>query len=150
MLIDLATLLTGLHDHSVAETADGHPLPVASLRRLCCDAVLVPVVLDGAGAVVDVGRERRTATRDQRRALRAMYTTCGHPGCEVRFDACQIHHVTPWEHGGSTDLANLLPLCSRHHHLVHEGGWQLTLQPDRTITLTRPDSTRHHEGSTVT
>jgi hypothetical protein len=68
----------------------------------------------------------------------------------VGFEHCQIHHVTAWERGGSTNLANLLPLCSRHHHLVHEGGWQLTLQPDRTITLTRPDGTVHHNGSTVT
>jgi hypothetical protein len=41
------------------------------------------------------------------------------------------------------------PLCSSHHHLVHEGGWTLTLTPDRTITLTRPDGTIHHHGTTT-
>ena len=44
---------------------------------------------------------------------------------------------------------NLLPLCTRHHHDVHEGGWHLTLHPDRTITLHRPDGTLHYEGSTI-
>jgi hypothetical protein len=39
---------------------------------------------------------------------------------------------------GSTDVDNLVPLCSRHHHLVHEGGWQLVLEPDRTLTVIRP------------
>ena len=78
-----------------------------------------------------------------------MYRTCGHPGCTVRFADCEIHHVIDWDHHGPTDLANLLPLCTRHHHLVHEGGWRLTLHPDRTITLHRPDGTLYFEGSTV-
>ena len=46
-------------------------------------------------------------------------------------------------------MDNLVPLCSVHHHLVHEGGWTLTLHPDRSIELRRPDGTVHHEGSTV-
>jgi hypothetical protein len=77
-----------------------------------------------------------------------MYRTCAHPHCDVAFDHCQIHHVTPWEQLGLTDLENLLPLCSKHHHLVHEGRWQLTLQPDRTITLQRPDGTHYYTGRT--
>ena len=36
---------------------------------------------------------------------------------------------------------NLLPLCEAHHHLVHEGGWTLTMTPDRVVTWTRPDGT---------
>ena len=68
-----------------------------------------------------------------------MYRTCAHPHCTTPFDRCEIHHVTAWDALGPTDLANLLPLCSFHHHCVHEGGWTLTLDPDRTITLTRPD-----------
>jgi hypothetical protein len=41
-------------------------------------------------------------------------------------------------------------MCERHHHHVHEGGWTLTLKPDRTITLRRPDGTLHHEAPTTT
>jgi hypothetical protein len=41
------------------------------------------------------------------------------------------------------------PLCAIHHHQVHEGGWTLTLQPDRTITLTRPDGTLHYNGPSI-
>lgn len=53
VLIDLDTLLHGLHDQTVGETADGHPLPVASLRRMCCDAVVKPrcACRRGRGAV---------------------------------------------------------------------------------------------------
>ena len=92
---------------------------------------------------------RRTANRAQRRALRAMHRTCAHPECTVTFEACRIHHVTPWlRPRGDTDISNLLPLCETHHHSVHEGGWGLTITPDRTATWTRPDGTHHHTGPT--
>ena len=149
VLIDLDTLRDGLHDRSVCETSTGQEVPVATIRRLCCDADIVPVVLDGDGVALDVGRAKRVATREQRRALRAMHRTCAHPGCTVGFDDCDIHHVNPWTPTGLTDLDNLLPLCSRHHHLVHEGGWTLTLRPDRTTVWCRPDGSIHYDGSTV-
>jgi hypothetical protein len=149
VLIDVDTLRTGLRHHGVSETAGGNPLPPATVRRLGCEAGVIPIVLGANGEVLDVGREQRLATRAQRRALRAMYRTCAFPCCRVGFDACRIHHVWWWERNGPTDLANLIPLCSEHHHLVHEGGWALTLRPDRTITLLRPDGTLHFAGSTV-
>lgn len=131
------------------ETADGTMFPPSTVRRLCCQAEVFPVVLDGNGEPLDIGRERRLANRAQRRALRAMYRTCAHPSCTVEFDHCEIHHVIAWELGGPTDLYNLLPLCSRHHHLVHEGGWHLRLGAHRVITLTRPDGTVGFTGSTI-
>jgi hypothetical protein len=139
VLIDYTTLLDGLHDASMCETSGGQPLPVATVRRLCCDAEIISVVLGGDGEVLDVGRQVRTATRAQRLALRAMYRTCAHPQCDVRFDDCRIHHVTFWFHGGGTDLVNLVPICERHHHLVHEGGWTLVLHADRRTTWRGPD-----------
>jgi hypothetical protein len=149
VLIDWETLRTGLHEHSLCETSDGTMLPPSTVRRLCCEAEVFPAVLDGEGDVVDLGRSQRLANRAQRRALRAMYRTCGFPGCDVTFDQCEIHHVDWWERFGRTDLCNLLPLCSRHHHLVHDGGWTLRLGPQRVITVTRPDGVVHFTGSTV-
>ncbi|HQZ36850.1 MAG TPA: HNH endonuclease signature motif containing protein, partial [Ilumatobacteraceae bacterium] len=61
----------------------------------------------------------------------------------------KIHHVHWWRRGGCTDLDNLLPLCSKHHHLVHEGGWALALQPDRTLIITLPDGTVMSTGPPV-
>jgi hypothetical protein len=69
-----------------------------------------------------------------------MYRTCAAPECDVPFHRCEIHHIHWFEHGGPTDLSNLIPLCSRHHHLVHELGWHLHLAPDRTLTITAPSS----------
>jgi hypothetical protein len=79
-----------------------------------------------------------------------MYRTCGHPECTVAFSACTAHHVKWWwKHNGPTDIDNLIPLCEQHHHLVHEGGWILTMTPDRVTTWTRPDGTVHWSGPTT-
>jgi len=150
LLTDSRTMHHGPHEDTVCETGDGQPLPVETVRRLGCDAAITPITLDDDAVPLTMGRTRRLATPEHRRALRAMYRSCGFPGCQVRFEDCRIHHVTWWEHLGTTNLDNLLPLCERHHHHVHEGGWTLTLKPDRTITLRRPDGTLHHEGPTTT
>jgi hypothetical protein len=150
VLIDRDTLTTGLHDHSVCETGQGEALPPEVVRRLACDAEIIPIVLNGDGVVLDEGRARRSASREQRFALRAMHRSCAFPECTVGFDYCDIHHVTPWQQGGRSDLDNLVPLCSRHHHHVHEGGWTLTLWPDRHIDLLRPDGTPHTPGDATT
>ena len=78
-----------------------------------------------------------------------MHRTCAHPGCTVGFDDCRIHHVRFWRLGGPTDLVNLLPLCEEHHHLVHEGGWTVSLDDHRCATWTRPDGVVHHVGPTI-
>ncbi len=132
-----------LHAHSICETGDGIPVPPESVRRALCNGFITPVILGTDGVPINVGRTHRTATRAQRRALRAIYRHCAHHGCDVPFDRCEIHHIDWFEHGGTTDLHNLLPLCSRHHHLVHEGGWTIHLAPDRTLTITRPDGQHH-------
>ena len=118
---------------------------------MACEADVIPIVLDGDGRALDVGRGARLATEAQRQALRAMHRTCIAPNCEVPFDDCRIHHIVPWEQGGATDLSNLAPLCEsvKHHHQVHEGGWTLTMTPDRVATWFRPDGTVHQTGSTV-
>ena len=52
--IDYDTMLNGLHEHSVCETADGIPLPPETVRRLACEAAIVPIVLNGAGEVLEL------------------------------------------------------------------------------------------------
>jgi hypothetical protein len=151
VLIDLATMQNGLHANSVCELADGTPLPVSVVRQMACEAEIIPVVLGGDGRALDIGRAARLATEAQRQALRGMHRTCIHPDCQVPFDECRIHHIVPWDKGGRTDLSNLAPLCEsrKHHHDVHEGGWTLTMTPDRTATWTRPDGTTYWTGSTI-
>ncbi len=149
LLCDLETMRSGVHANTVCETEDGTPLPVDVVRRMACEAEIIPVVLNGRGEALAVGRAQRLATQPQCMALRAMHRTCIGPNCTVPFQDCQRHHVLPWEKGGFTDLANMGPLCSEHHHMVHEGGWKLTMTSDRVATWTRPDGTVYWTGSTI-
>ena len=143
VVVDATTLGVGRRDDSVAETGDGRPLSDEAVARLCCDAVVRRVLLDERGVPVDVGRRFRTATSAQWSALRALYTTCAWFGCDRPLRHCQAHHIRSWQHGGPTDLANLVPLCSHHHHLVHEGRWRIELGPDRALRIVRPDGRLH-------
>lgn len=100
---------------------------------------IISVVLNGTDVPLDIGRTQRLASAGQRRALEAAHTTCAMPDCEGSFHHCQIHHIEYWENGGATDLNNTVPLCSRHHHAAHEGGWTLQLDPkSRILTATAP------------
>ncbi len=136
--VDLDQLTGTSDDAKVITTQHGVELPVETVRRLACDADIVPVVLNGQGVPIDVGRAKRLATVHQRRALGAFYDSCAISECQVKFAHCEPHHIEYWENGGNTDMDNLVPLCSRHHHAVHEGGWKLRLDPDtRELTIHR-------------
>lgn len=41
--------------------------------------------------------------------------------------------------GGETSLSNSMLGCGRHHHLIHQPGWQVKLLPDATVEVTTPD-----------
>lgn len=146
IVTDARTAAEGRHDHTICELADGTPIPVATMQRFLCDAVLRAVFVEPDGSVRKMA-EMRTPNRQQRRALAAIYATCAHPDCTVPVTECKAHHIVWYSNQGPTLLDNLLPVCERHHHLLHEGGWSVTMTPDRTVTWTKPDGTiwrTHH------
>jgi hypothetical protein len=147
VLIDYQTLVDGRHDGTVCEYSDGTTIPPEAARRHACEANIIPVVLGGDSRPLDVGRARRLATPAQRTALRSMYRTCAIDGCDRHFDRCHMHHIAEWDDLGLTDIDNLVPVCSFHHHRVHEGRWQLQLDPStRQLTVTLPDGSMHSQA----
>ena len=142
VVCDFDTLFAGLHDRSILETAGGTAIHLETARRLWCDGEITSAItIDGKVESLISGDE--LANRALRRALRSMYRTCVHPGCAVVFDRCHIHHVRFRHLGGKTELPNLVPVCYRHHHLVHEGRWRLSIDADRTLHWYEPDGTLH-------
>ena len=139
ILIDAETLLHGEHPQTVIDCGLPIDLPVETLRRWACVAEVCPIIVGADGVSLYMGRDSRIANREQRRALRAMYRGCAIPGCRVAFDYCDIHHLRWYRNLGKTDIDNLLPICTKHHHLVHEGGWNLALDTRRNLTITYPD-----------
>jgi len=146
VVIDAETLLSGhAHEGTVCDIGLGRfGLPVETIRRWACIGTVTPVVVAADGVRIMLGRETRVANRHQRRALRVLYRSCAM--CDVPFDHCQMHHVSWYSLNGLSDIDNLVPLCNKHHHLVHEGGWQLHLAPDRTLTITQPGGTTCTNG----
>ena len=98
--------------------------PIETVRRLCCDGSIVPIIESDTGEPLSVGRKVRTITTSIRRALWARDKGCRFPGCtHTRF--VDAHHIKHWAHGGETNVQNLVLLCSTHHKLVHEGGYSI-------------------------
>jgi hypothetical protein len=116
----------------------GPAVPAESVRRLTCDASVVPVLETEEGEVLDVGRKTRTIPAAIRRALNLRDPGCCFPGCTHRryLDA---HHVKHWIDGGETKLSNLLSLCRTHHRLVHEGGITISVRDEGGWRFVRPD-----------
>lgn len=92
-------------------------------RRLACTAGIIPAVLGGAGQVLDLGRTQRLFNKAQRRALRLRDRHCRAEGCTIPAAWTEAHHLIPWSHGGASDLANAISLCSHHHHRIHDRGY---------------------------
>ncbi len=111
---DVATPLDG-----IGVAADGTPLPLSTIRRLACDAGVVIVAEDEHGTPLSVGRKHRTVTGGLKRALARRDPHCQFPGCPNSV-FLEAHHIKHWTDGGTTDLVNLVNLCTHHHDLLHE------------------------------
>lgn len=129
-----------------ASFADGTPIPGPLLEYLSCNPTLTRIIQEPAGAVLDVGRAHRFFTPTQRTALWARDRGCRFPGCTAPWT--HAHHITAWQQGGPTNLANGLLLCGHHHRAIHDGHWTITTGPDganNTITFTHHNNlTTHH------
>jgi hypothetical protein len=106
-----------------ATLEDGTAIPAETLRRVACDAGIVAVTGDAQNGL-SIGRRSRSIPPAIRRALLLRDHGCRFPGC-THTHFLHGHHVQHWLHGGETSLDNLVTLCTRHHHLVHEDGWTI-------------------------
>jgi hypothetical protein len=136
VLINLDELTEGLADAAVGGTVGvgvtgtGAELSAAAIRRLACDAEIIPVVLDGHGEPLDVGRARYAVPPAIWNALVVRDRHCAFPGCDRPPVMCHAHHITHWAHGGKTKLRNLVLLCGHHHRVIHHTGWEVRINPD--------------------
>lgn len=88
--------------------------PASIAQRIACTAGIIPIIVDRAGDILNVGRAHRLFTTAQRIALAARDGGCVHPGCRVPARFTEAHHINPWKHGGRTDLADG---TNREYHL---------------------------------
>lgn len=145
--VDLATLM-GLDDapaHVTMPSGTPEPVTAEALRELLSDPH-IPVTLRRLitepirGDVLDRGRTSYRVPDDLRDFLVSRDGTCRFPGCPRRAERCDIDHIVPWDAGGTTDRANLMPLCRRHHLLKTFGEWSdVERRDDGTVVWRAPD-----------
>ncbi|MDE0121824.1 MAG: DUF222 domain-containing protein, partial [bacterium] len=131
-----------------ARLENGTPIPASELRRLACDAQILPAIFRGPSVPMDLGMARRKASPSQRAALIARDRAC--IGCGAKAAWCQSHHIIHWQDGGPTNLDNMCLLCSRCHHNVHDRDWRVEQTPTGAYRLrppptgrTRPPHSKH-------
>jgi hypothetical protein len=132
--IGLDTLLSGV---GAATLDTGGHLSVGAVRRLACQAGVIPAVLGSRSEVLDAGRRVRFHTPIQRTLLTVRDHGCTALGCDRPAAWCHAHHDLPFSQGGPTDLRNGRLLCPRHHTLVHHPGYQVTTAGNGKIRITR-------------
>jgi hypothetical protein len=122
--IDWEALRAGVGE-GVLDT--GESLSAAAVRRLACDAEVLPFVLGSTSQLLDVGRASRLITLGLWLALLVRDRHCAFPGCGRAPIGCDAHHIVHWADGGATALHNLVLLCRTHHTMMHTTGWEIRL-----------------------
>jgi hypothetical protein len=92
----------------------------------------------GESIVLDLGRKTRLATAVQRRAIARRDGGCVFPSCDRPHEWCDIHLIDGFAKGGRTDVARMVCLCARHHTLIHNSKWTMSVNPDGTYRFRHP------------
>ncbi|MCY4193399.1 MAG: DUF222 domain-containing protein [bacterium] len=106
---------------------DGTPIGLDELRRLACEAEIVPMIFAADGQPLYMGRAQRAPTKAQKLALYRRDRGCA--GCGIRPQACDAHHIVPWDLNGPTNIDNLVLLCPKCHRKIHKHGHTLKEDP---------------------
>ena len=123
MSVPLADLKTGT---GAGSTIGGQLLGIETIRRIACDAMIIPVVLGTGSQILDVGRAKRLFTGALLAALRLRDKGCTIPDCTTPPQWADAHHLIHWVDGGTTSLLNGALICPRHHTIAHQRGWTAT------------------------
>ena len=112
-----------------------------TIRKIACDADILPVLLGSDSRVLDIGRTTRIFPPHIRKAITARDGGCAFPDCTMPAPWCEAHHITYWSHGGTTGTENGTLLRSHHHHVIHKEQWRIDM------TTGVPGSPHHHTST---
>lgn len=115
----------------------GDSMSAGDLRRIACNAGIVPAVLKGASLPLDLGRSSRLFSEAQRVALATTQSTCAADGCDRSISWCELHHQEHWDDGGNSDLGNAIGLCGFHHRRIHDPKYEHQYGPGGVVFSAR-------------
>lgn len=111
-----------------ATTSYGGHIRVAQAFRRFGEACIAWAVHNSKGGILNYGRTRRLATKEQAEALLARDGGCAFPSCDHPAEWCERHHVKQWQRGGPTNIDNLVLLCAYHHARFAQQGWSIDMR----------------------
>jgi len=115
--------------------------PDAALKAMIRGSVR-RVVVDAHNVVIDMGRKQRLFTGKAREAAKLMVVRCGHRGCDIPAEFCDVDHLDEWAADtGATDQVNSFPLCNGHDIWKHRKRLRGRRDSSGRIHLIRPDGT---------
>jgi len=151
VVADIGTL-TGDGPAGRCEIPGTGPVPPEVLQRIACDAQLTGLIFSD-GKPLRHGSSVRTATTKQWRALIARDGGC--IGCGAEPSRCQAHHIVPYARLRRTDIGNLVLVCWRCHHNIHDHHWRVVhrqgkpaLEPPDPLAPPGPADGRHPHDQT--
>ena len=100
------------------------PVSLASARHIACTGAVERVLVGESGRIVSIETLDRIFNHHQRRAIALRDGGCVIPGCHVRAEWCEIHHVDEHVRGGRTHTDNGVMLCWHHHRTLDDSGWK--------------------------
>ena len=140
-------VLTGDDPAGRCEIPGAGPVPPEVLQRIVCDAQLTGLLFSD-GKPLRHGASVRTATTAQWQMLIARDGGC--IGCGAEPGQCQAHHIVPYARLRRTDIGNLVLVCWRCHHNIHDHHWQVVhrrgkpaLEPPDPLAPPGPADGRH-------
>jgi len=139
-LVDLMvtiSLESLMKDLGAGTIVGGEPMTASQVRRLACEAGILPVVLGGNSEILDLGRTRRLFSPAQRKAMALRDGRCRAEGCTVPARWSEAHHDRPWSQGGRTDLEDGRLYCSWHHHRAHDPHFTAEMLTGGDVRFTR-------------
>jgi hypothetical protein len=146
------TPLSGTATGSGTFTYTG-PVTASTIRKIACDADIIPVLLGSEGRILDIGRTTRIFPPHIRKGLNARDQGCAFPNCTIPASWCEAHHITYWSRGGPTSTDNGVLLCTHHHHLIHKEQWKIHVKngipwfipPPHIDPRQQPRQNHHHK-----
>jgi len=127
-----------VHDRGDGRLHLGPRLPGWMTEEISCDAS-IRAWLHPADGSVGLGRRCRVVSDRLRAVVEHRDGGCVTPGCE-QTRHLHVHPIVHWQHGGPTELRNLVCLCAAHHRDVHLGRVVIAGNPEAgALTISRAD-----------
>ncbi|MDQ1547227.1 MAG: hypothetical protein QOH69_2131 [Actinomycetota bacterium] len=116
-------------------------MSMRTLKRLQCSGGVTALIFDENLLPLDVGREHRLFTTQQRTALAVKWGGCAIEGCDAEVSWTEAHHIDEWAaENGKTNVADGILLCKPHHLLIHNNGWHINRNDQGDYWLVPPPS----------